>query len=111
MCFGNKIYSPDTCVFVTLEVNNFILDRKQDRGSHPIGVCFDKKQKKFKANCSINGKHTYLGSYDTAEEAHEAWRSCKHALACELAEKQSDSRIASVLRTKYLLKETNDYLH
>ncbi|WP_078410266.1 HNH endonuclease [Priestia abyssalis] len=35
------------------------------------GVCFHKKLKKWQANLRINGKYTYLGVYETKEEAAE----------------------------------------
>ena len=35
---GNKIYSPSTCLLVTLAINNLLTDRGNARGSYPMGV-------------------------------------------------------------------------
>lgn len=37
------------------------------------GVCFDKSRNKWSANITVNGKHHYLGRYDTPEEAAEEY--------------------------------------
>jgi hypothetical protein len=72
---GNKIYGPDTCVFVDARVNSFIIERAADRGEWPIGVCFDKSRGKYVATCSsvVTGKVKVLGHFKTPEEAHQAW--------------------------------------
>ena len=47
---GNKIYSEETCCFVPHEINNLL--NKQTYGESrdlPVGVCYDKGRKKFKA--------------------------------------------------------------
>lgn len=100
---GNKIYSSETCVFVTLRTNTFIIDRKADRGSWPLGVYQDKQSGKFKAQCcTLNGERKYLGLYETPEAAHEAWRQCKYEQALLLASQQDDARVAEALRIRYL---------
>lgn len=98
---GNKVYSPDTCVFVTSRVNNFTIDRGIDRGDYPIGVCKD--QGKYRASCSSEGQTIYLGLYNTPEEAHQVWKEYKHKLACELADSDevTDERVKELLRTRY----------
>lgn len=32
---GNKVYSPDNCMFVTMETNNLVLDGSTIRGKYP----------------------------------------------------------------------------
>ena len=103
---GNKIYSPNTCIFIESKLNNFITDSRAKRGYYPLGVYLDKINNGFIASCS-NGKgdSTYLGYFKTPEEAHEAWRSYKHKLACQYADEQTDPRIAHALRTRYSYEE------
>lgn len=35
---GNKVYGPDTCVFVPRDINNFLTKRNRNRGEFLIGV-------------------------------------------------------------------------
>lgn len=99
---GNKIYSPQTCVFVPANVNLLLTDCINKRGNYLIGVCWNKTVGKFQADCRDgSGKRVYLGCYTTELEAHLAWKACKHKIACKLAEGQSDPRVAEALRIRY----------
>lgn len=100
---GNKVYSPESCVFVSAMTNTFMSDRAADRGEWPIGVCFDKRAGRFKAQCAnpFKGKNEYVGLFDCPEEAHKAWRRRKNKWAARLAELQSDPRLADILKRKY----------
>lgn len=100
---GNKVYSPETCVFVSGALNNFLTDRASFSGKWPTGVDWHKRSRMFRAACSnpFTGKREYLGHFDAPEEAHEAWRSRKHELACQYAAMQNDLRIAVALSTRY----------
>lgn len=100
---GNKVYSADTCVFVTPMVNSFTSDRGAARGEWLIGVNWDKWTNKFKSQCSnpFTKKRESLGYFACEEEAHEAWVKRKLELAHELAAIQSDPRVAKALILKY----------
>ncbi|MDD9147360.1 hypothetical protein OYT88_02195 [Sporolactobacillus sp. CQH2019] len=76
---GNKIYSPQTCCFVTHELNSLFTSNSINRGSLPIGVqrCHDK----FKAYCNGN-----LGTFDTPEEAFQAYKEAKEKRIRKVAE-------------------------
>ena len=98
----NKIYSPTACVFIDRKLNLFLTDRKKSRGDYPIGVCWDKNANKFMAQCNNGkGKPTYLGLFTCPNQAHEAWRKCKHEMACQYADEQTDSRVAEALRNRF----------
>lgn len=103
LSLSNKIYSPETCVFVPREVNQFLNERTSARGDHALGVTwFDNKGRNFKANCRVMGVGTkYLGSYYTEQEAHNAYLVFKATLARELALKQSDKRVSEALLLRY----------
>ena len=49
---GNKVYSAETCVFVSGMVNNFTIDRGAARGEWLIGVYWNKRNGKFQAQCN-----------------------------------------------------------
>jgi hypothetical protein len=68
---GNKIYSPDVCIFVTKRVNQLLCDSAGSRSKHGVGVT--KNHNKYLA--AIGGKHKgYIGSFGTPEEANRAYR-------------------------------------
>ena len=100
---GNKVYSPDTCVFVDKVVNSFLTDRAASRGEWPIGVIWNEQNQKFKSCCSnpFTKKSDYLGYFHCPHQAHLAWKKRKHELACQLADIQVDQRVAEALRTRY----------
>lgn len=101
---GNKVYGPDTCVFVSTRVNSFLGDSAGKRGEWPIGVCWDKRKGKFNSICHswITASSEFLGYFDCPNEAHLAWKRRKHELSCKLAEQQTDPRVAEALRTRYI---------
>lgn len=101
---GNKTYSPDTCVFVSLATNNFTTENTAARGDCPIGVSWHGRSKRYEACCRnpFIKKKENLGYFDCPNEAHLAWKKRKHELACQLAELQADGRVANALRLRYL---------
>lgn len=74
---GNKIYAPNLCVFVPRELNNLLTDSGETRGQWLQGVCFHKRDRKFVAQMSINGKKKGLGNFDTEQEAYLAYKEAK----------------------------------
>ena len=88
---GNKIYSPETCVIVSNELNCLIIKTDATRGNLPIGV--SKSGKKFKVNLRAgkdNRKSTYLGTFNTPEEAFQAYKIEKEIYIKELADKYKE---------------------
>lgn len=81
---GNKIYSPETCCFVPAEINNLFTKRNISRGKHPIGV--HKSDNKFISQFSSKTKN-YIGSFDTPEEAFQAYKIAKELYIKEIADK------------------------
>ena len=87
---GNKIYSPDTCVFVPKRINSLFTKCDRARGNLPVGVRYRRDTNKFRVECSTqkNGvKHRVsLGQYDTVEEAFEVYKQFKENYIKEVAE-------------------------
>lgn len=100
---GNKVYSPDTCIFISHQLNTFVVDCGSARGRYPLGVSYHSLSGKFNAKCRnpFNGKRESLGYFACMHQAHEAWRVRKHELACQLAEVQEDDRLNKALRMRY----------
>lgn len=107
---GNKVYSAETCVFVTKIVNMFTTDSGATRGEWLIGVCWDKRAGKFKASCRnpFTKKQEHLGYFTCEQEAHKAWLRRKLELAKELAAEQAGPRVAEALIERYSNYKPNE---
>ena len=98
---GNKLYSLENCVLVPDYINSLFTKRDNDRGSYPVGVTYHKGAKKYRANCSINGKQIMLGYYNTIEEAFNAYK---------IAKEQEIKRVAEECVSKgYITQESRLY--
>lgn len=100
---GNKIYGPDTCVFVDESTNSFLLENNANRGEWPIGVSFHKYIRKYSATCNdvTTGKYKALGYYENPEDAHRAWLKFKVEQANIIAARQTDLRVAKAIIERY----------
>ena len=83
---GNKIYSPNTCIFVPQSINTLFIKSDKSRGNLPIGVYYKKQNKKYIAQCKINNEKKYLGSFDTSEEAFQAYKQFKEHYIKQIAD-------------------------
>ena len=93
---GNKVYGPDTCFFVSPQLNTFFAKCDKVRGKYPIGVYKDHNMKKrpFRCQLSIGTGKRWQRYYDTPEEAYQAFIQAKK----------------KVLLEKYILPETDQRL-
>lgn len=100
---GNKVYSPETCVYVSPMVNTFTNDQAASRGDWLIGVCWNNGIGKFMSRCRnpFTNKREHLGYFTCEQQAHEAWVKRKLELAHELSAIQSDQRVAKALIDRY----------
>jgi hypothetical protein len=105
----NKIYSPETCCFVSKQVNMFIIESTATRGDWPIGVTWAKHANKFRAAIRnpFTRKMEHIGYFSCPEEAHLSWLTKKLNFAKTLAENQTDVRIATALVIRYKYYNTN----
>ena len=87
----NRIYSPETCIFVPSWLNHFTIDCGAARGEWPIGVYFDRRRRKFESRCRHPfGKKELRGRFSTPDEAHAAWLARKLEIAHELKHLMDD---------------------
>jgi hypothetical protein len=82
---GNKIYGPDTCCFVPLEINTLLVRHSKCRGAYPIGV--GQYRDRFKAVISKKNKDIGLGIFETIELAFMAYKREKEGYIREVADK------------------------
>jgi hypothetical protein len=94
---GNRVYSSDTCLFVSSQINTLLSYGGQFQGNWPIGVCWDIENKKFRAACNINGSRKQLGRFTDPQAAHRVWQTCKIKAIHEAAASQEDARLVAAL--------------
>lgn len=95
---GNKTYSPETCIFVSVRLNNLLGLRARQRGKYLLGVGKLNNSTNFYAQCNdMTGKSYHLGSFKTEQEAHQAYCAYKANLITEVANKQTDLRLKNAL--------------
>lgn len=87
LVWGNMYYSPNTCVFLPQEVNNFLTLRDNTCTNSFIGITYYQHLQKWVAKVSFEGKRIYLGSFITQEEAHIAYLEGKIDIAKRLKDK------------------------
>lgn len=83
---GNKIYSPENCIFVPHNINVLFTKRDKMRGEYPIGVNYHKASKKFQAYCIYKGKRKVLGYYDNIKDAFNSYKQFKEQYIKEVAD-------------------------
>jgi hypothetical protein len=85
---GNKVYSPDNCCFVPNEINNLFRCMEFKNNNLPVGVYPYKLTNRFKAKIGIdNGKHEYIGIFETVKDAKTAYDNRKRIEIVNKAEK------------------------
>lgn len=83
----NKIYSPETCVFVPEKINLLFVKRQNDRGELPIGVI--KFRNKYQAKVNKRNKN-YVKTFDDIEPAFNWYKIEKEKYIKETAEKYKE---------------------
>ena len=86
----NKVYSPETCCFVPVELNSLLVNSRATRGEFPVGVYYDASRSKFQSHIRMHGKRKHLGRFVTPEEAFQAYKQAKEAYIKEVAELYKD---------------------
>ena len=86
----NKIYSPETCIFVPQTINILFTKNNSKRGESVIGTTLH--QGKYETRCSLinpetgESKQEYLGLYETQEEAFKVYKYYKENNIKEVAD-------------------------
>lgn len=101
---GNTIYSPDTCIFVTKEVNYLFLCKRGCVKTSMLGVRL-LESGKYKASCKVNGSQVSGIPRVSEMESHNDWKTLKIKAIKTVAEKQEDNTIREALYKRVRLLE------
>lgn len=86
---GNKVYSPETCIFVPQRINVLFVKQQNHRGKYPMGVYYDKRRCTYHSHVRIlndKKKRIYLGTFDNANEAFNSYKNFKEKYIKEVAD-------------------------
>lgn len=84
---NNKIYSPNTCVFVPAKINMITVKIKSKRGNYPIGVYKSNISDKYATTIKIDNKTYNLGYYNNVIDAFNAYKKRKEQYIKDIAER------------------------
>lgn len=103
---GNRIYSPETCVFIDAKVNNFIASDYSSRGSNFLGVSVYNDKFRVRIQNILSGKYESFGLFNNEKDAAKVWLEQKHVLSCSLADSEyvDNEVVAEALRNRYKLR-------
>lgn len=88
LCKGNKIYSPNTCIFVPQRINNLFTKCDKCRGDLPIGVTEYKHG--YGVSVSCNNKQLALGTFNTPHKAFLMYKLNKELVIQGIANEYKD---------------------
>jgi len=104
---GNKIYSPNTCIFITAQINSLFSNCGTRINKHPIGV--SKNKNGYNAQISMYGKLCHIGYFNSAVAAGQAYLIVKSRYVTEIAEKEHGKlKIALLDRAEKMMKQVQE---
>lgn len=95
---GNKVYSAENCIFVSVKINNLIRSKK---GKYLKGVSYNKRVKKYQSHCHDGDKLVNLGYFETEIEAHKKYKEFKLKVIKKIAKLQQEPLKSALLRYKF----------
>lgn len=100
-----KVYAPENCEFIPVEINNLVVSCNKARGKHPVGVSLTSDRKKFRAYCRDGSKSTVqLGTFNDEMSAFYAYKSFKENYIKRTAETYHEAGKISKRVYNYLMR-------
>lgn len=91
-----KIYSPETCLFVSSQVNSLFNERENAQGDLPLGIYA--RNGKFEVGVSVGkAKRTWVGAYDTVPNAIDAYLEAKSKVVRKVANEQNRPEVRQAI--------------
>lgn len=96
---GSEIYSPETCMLVSKEVNGFMIGLNDSRGKFARGVCHypNRYRKCWKSQINLGNGSVALGWFYSEAEAHKTWQLAKAVRCLDIASRQVNQLLISRL--------------
>ena len=85
---GNKLYSPNTCVFVPKTINSLFVKCNSSRNNLPIGV--NKYKDKFSINYSVGNKYMSVYNLSNEDEAFKQYKIMKETYIKQIADEYKE---------------------
>lgn len=80
LVLGNKVYGPDTCIFVPPPVNSLLTMSEASRGNYPLGIRYFERDNVLTVQMKIDGNLKHLGSFPNTDEGlQQAWNTYRTA--------------------------------
>lgn len=99
---GNKIYSPDTCVFLPVTLNSYVASLSMADDKAPLGIYYKERDKKYysQGHDVLTSKRKHLGCFKDPQIAYDKFVEYKLIrLEYNLAQyKEVDSKIKENIR-------------
>ena len=97
LSLGNKRYSPDTCLFVSRQVNSLFNERENAQGELPVGI-YGRKGK-YEVGVSYGGgKRSWVGSYNSILEAIDAYVTAKMKAVSLVLQNEQDKQVRTAVK-------------
>ncbi len=98
LVIGNKIYSPETCCFVSKQINTLLTYNQNTKSPYPTGVYWHKQTSKYVAQISKYGKVIGLGRFTAVNKAETAYLTAKTSYIIELSQGEPKNIKSGLLR-------------
>ncbi len=106
---GNKIYSPNTCIFIDHALNSLMLNSTSKESDLPMGVHFVKERKKFRARIRVDYKKVHLGYFKNKYDAGVAYANRKIQILEDYILISKDDRLIAGLNRHILFIREKKY--
>lgn len=103
---GNKVYSPETCIFVPHRINTLFLGDYTNKKDNNIPVGITMRKDKYSVSCHNGEKQIYLGKFSELPKAIECYINFKLKLIDDIILKYSKK-----IPNKVIIAMKNHYLN
>jgi hypothetical protein len=104
---GNKIYSPDTCIFIPPGLNSFMTNSSKKNTSGFNGVTKDNRYSTWNARIFKNGKAEHIGNYQSREEAFYYYKIERNKEILKWIKKINNAKIKNALKKHLYILDDN----